>query len=388
MGRGPNHRRTATLASLAAELGVSRTTVSNAYNRPDQLSAELRQRVLEAARRLGYPGPDPVARSLRTKQAGAVGLLFTERLGYAFRDPAAVAFLEGLASACEQHGSGLVLVPGSQDREDRDGSLAIRRASVDAFVIYSMPDGDPGVTAVLERNLPTVVVDSPAGLGEAGYVGINDSSACAAIATHVVGLGHRRMGVVTTRLARDGYDGPASIQRQRATSYRLAAARLAGFAQGLTSSGVDWTKVPVEERQEHSVEAGAAAAAALLDRHPDLTAIMCMSDVYARGVVEHAAAKGIRVPEDLSVTGFDDTPEASIIGLTTMNQPMMDKGQVAGRMILGDSEPSTRTRRSGRRSPVDHAFRSAVDSEDDEQGPRRVLLPAELVIRTSTGPPG
>ena len=91
---GPPHaRRPATLASLAAELGVSRTTVSNAYNRPDQLSAPLRERVLEAARRLGYPGPDPVARSLRTRRAGAVGLLLTEELSYAFRDPGATGFL-------------------------------------------------------------------------------------------------------------------------------------------------------------------------------------------------------------------------------------------------------------------------------------------------------
>ena len=89
MSGPPNVRRPATLASLAAELGVSRTTVSNAYNRPDQLSAPLRARVLEAARRLGYPGPDPVARSLRTRRAGAVGLLLTEALSYAFRDPAA-----------------------------------------------------------------------------------------------------------------------------------------------------------------------------------------------------------------------------------------------------------------------------------------------------------
>ena len=75
---------------MAAEVGVSRTTVSNAYNRPDQLSAELRERILRAAAELGYSGPDPVARSLRTRQADAVGLIFSERLGYAFRDPGAV----------------------------------------------------------------------------------------------------------------------------------------------------------------------------------------------------------------------------------------------------------------------------------------------------------
>src|SRR5256885_3295220 len=127
----PSSRRPATLASLAAELGVSRTTVSNAYNRPDQLSAPLRARVLEAARRLGYPGPDPVARSLRTRKAGAVGLLLTEALSYAFRDPAATGFLEGLALACEDNGSGLLLVPVSPEAEDVS---AVARAGVDGFV--------------------------------------------------------------------------------------------------------------------------------------------------------------------------------------------------------------------------------------------------------------
>ena len=77
----------ATLASLAEELNVSRTTVSNAYNRPDQLSEDLRTRILETAKRLGYPGPDPVARSLRTRRAGAIGLLLTDCLLYTSPSP-------------------------------------------------------------------------------------------------------------------------------------------------------------------------------------------------------------------------------------------------------------------------------------------------------------
>ena len=110
MSRSPAPRRRATLASLAAELNVSRTTISNAYNRPDQLSADLRERVLAAAKDLGYPGPDPVARSLRTRKAGAVGLMITEPLNYAFSDPAALDFVAGLAESCEEAGQGLLLL--------------------------------------------------------------------------------------------------------------------------------------------------------------------------------------------------------------------------------------------------------------------------------------
>src|SRR5947207_1410750 len=89
--------RRATLQTIADHVGVSRATVSNAYNHPERLGDDLRERVLGAARELGYPGPDPAARRLRQQRAGAVGLVLTEALSYAFSDAAAVVFLEGLA---------------------------------------------------------------------------------------------------------------------------------------------------------------------------------------------------------------------------------------------------------------------------------------------------
>ncbi len=202
-------RRTATLASLAAELGVSRTTVSNAYNRPDQLSPALRRRVLDTARRLGYPGPDPVARSLRTRKAGAVGLLLTEALSYAFRDPVAIQFLEGLALACEDNGSGLLLVPVSPEAED---VRAVARAGVDGFVVYSMPDDDEHFAAVLERPVPVVVCDQPTDVPDVDRVGIDDQASMVELARHLGGLGHRRVGVLCMRLSTDRNDGFASVE--------------------------------------------------------------------------------------------------------------------------------------------------------------------------------
>src|SRR5699024_3255462 len=181
MSRPTRTRRQATLASLAAALGASRTTGCNAYDRPDQLSPELRKRAPGTAERLGYPGPDPVARSLRTRKAGALGLLLTENLSYAFRDPAAVGVLEGIALACEDQGIGLHLVPASPGNEDL---AAVHRAGVDGFVVYSVPDDDPHLEAVLARQVPTVIVDQPR-IDGISRVGPDDEAATKMLAKHL-----------------------------------------------------------------------------------------------------------------------------------------------------------------------------------------------------------
>src|ERR1700743_3014064 len=164
----PLPRRRATLASLAAELKVSRTTISNAYNRPDQLSPELRERVLATAKRMGYPGPDPVARSLRTRKAGAVGLLITEPLTYSFSDPAALDFVAGLAQSCEELGQGLMLVAVGPSRSVTDGTASVLAAGVDGFVVYSAARDDTYLQVVLQRRVAVGVGDQPkAGPGAA-----------------------------------------------------------------------------------------------------------------------------------------------------------------------------------------------------------------------------
>src|SRR5437879_6391192 len=93
-----------TLETIARHLGVSKMTVSNAYNHPDQLSPKLRDRILETARSLGYPGPNPLASTLRRGKTGTIGLVFEEPVSYMFTDPAAVLFVQGMASACDAAG--------------------------------------------------------------------------------------------------------------------------------------------------------------------------------------------------------------------------------------------------------------------------------------------
>lgn len=341
MPRSRHPRRTATLASLAAELGISRTTVSNAYNRPDQLSAELRERVLSAAKRRGYPGPDPVARSLRTRKAGAVGLLLTEDLSYSFRDPAAMSFLTGLAESCEIAGEGLLLIPAGPGAGGPDAAAVVHQAAVDGFVVYSVADDDPYLAAVCERNLPIVVCDQPRGIVDAALIVIDDRAATGQVAEYLLGLGHRRFGVLAMRLGRERADGVAREERLRSPHFHVQRERIAGVQDVLAGAGV---QAPlVIERYDHTVAAGVSAAAQALALDSEITALICTSDVLALGALEYAQQAGIDVPGELSVTGFDGVDAAMRAGLTTVRQPQEEKGRRAGALLTSSAQSGIAT---------------------------------------------
>ncbi|TFV59987.1 LacI family DNA-binding transcriptional regulator [Mycobacterium sp. PS03-16] len=338
MSGSPVPRRRATLASLAAELKVSRTTISNAYNRPDQLSAELRERIFTAAKRLGYPGPDPVARSLRTRRAGAVGLMITEPLNYSFSDPAALDFVAGLAESCEEVGQGLLLVAIGPNRSVEDGSAAVLAAGVDGFVVYSASDDDPYLPVVQQRHLPVVVVDQPRHVPGTSQVCIDDRAAMRRLAEHVLGLGHREIGLLTMRLGRDQPDGHprptlADPQRVKTAHFHVQRERIGGVLDAVAAAGLDAAAVTVVESYEHLPTSGGAAAEVALAANPRLTALMCTADVLALSAMDFLRARGIYVPGQMTVTGFDGIPDALRRGLTTVAQPSVEKGRRAGRLL-------------------------------------------------------
>lgn len=352
-----------TLARVAADLGVSAMTVSNAYRRPDQLSPALRERVFEAAARLGYAGPDPVARSLRRRRTDVVGVVYSNPLSYAFEDAAAVAFLAGLGGVTEEAGLGLLLVPAAAGRPsgERDPRAA-GEAAVDGFVVYSMADDEPLLLAALERRLPSVVVDQPT-RGGASFVGIDDWSAARAAAEHLLGLGHERVAIITSGLSADGRGGPADGERQEGASCHISRERLAGYRAALSGAGLAWGDVPIYECPGSEEWMGRGAAEALLARGPRPTALLCFSDRLALGAIEAAREVGLSVPGDLSIVGFDDAPiVAQAASLTTVHQDHREKGRAAGEMLV------SLLRGGGPPEPV--------------------VLPTRLVERGSTAPPG
>jgi DNA-binding LacI/PurR family transcriptional regulator len=344
-----------TLETIARELGVTKMTVSNAYNRPDQLSADLRDRILATAKRLNYAGPNPLASTLRRGRTGAFGVVSDDTLSYAFSDPAAVLFLKGMAEICQARTTGLLLIPAGTN--DDDAVALVRSALVDGFVLYSDHAGDRRSAAARERGLPMVHVDSPPMPGTP-WVGINDQAAAALAAEHVLELGHRRIGIASLPLSSDGYRGWVDDARTRVPGYALTQERLVGYRQAINAAGVDWRDVLVHEHQPNSTDSGRRAAAALLDRAERPTAILAMSDELAIGVLAAASERGIAVPAELSVVGFDDAPPAANSNptLSTIHQPLVEKGRTAARLLL-DPEPDA-----------------------------RVELPIELVVRASTAP--
>jgi DNA-binding LacI/PurR family transcriptional regulator len=356
----PARHERVTLATIAEALGVSRMTVSNAYNRPEKLSPALRERVFDTAKQLGYSGPDPLAATLRRGRVGALGLLFDDPLQYAFTDPAAVLFFEGIAGVCERERVGLALVPSRFERPAETD--LIRTALVDGFIAYCDLADDGRLDVIEERGLPMVIVDGPRRPGS-HHVGLDDRGAACAAAQHLIDLGHRRFGVIPFQLAPDNYEGPAGAERQAAIRFHASRERLHGYRNALEAAGIDWSTVPVEERSPHGRDAGRRSAGALLDRAERPTALLAMSDELAIGALQAAEDRGIAVPRELSVVGFDDTPSASHVNppLTTISQPHQEKGAAAARLLLESTE-------AGR--PV----------ESD------LIMPAELVVRASSAP--
>jgi DNA-binding LacI/PurR family transcriptional regulator len=329
----PTPRRRATLASLAAELKVSRTTISNAFNRPDQLSPELRERVLATAKRLGYV-PDPVARSLRTRKAGAVGLVMTEALTYSFSDPAARDFVAGVAQSCEELGQGLLLVAVGPSRSLEDGTAAVLGAGVDGFVLYSVRDDDPYLQVVLQRGLPVVVVDQPKNLTGVSRVGIDDRAAMRELADYVLGFGHREIGLLTMRLGRDRRQDLVDAERLKSTTFDVQRERILGVWDAMKAAGIDRDSLTVVESYDHLSTSGGDAAKVAMDANPRITALMCTTDILALSAMDYFRAHGIYVPGQMSITGFDGVPDALSRGLTTVAQPSLQKGRRAGELLL------------------------------------------------------
>jgi DNA-binding LacI/PurR family transcriptional regulator len=339
------------IADVAKEAGVSKTAVSFAFNSPERLNVATAAKIREVADAMGYR-PHPVARMLTQKNTMTIGLLTPQALSVVFGNPFYAELCAGVAAATDNAGFGLLFV------SPLHGSLvrAIGRATVDGFVAVGLSEDHPEVGQIRRAGLPMVLVDGDA-LPEHGSIESNDEVGARAAARHLLGLGHRQFAVVGI----EPPNMPGLFEYSPGPTETVTARRLTGYRQGLGLGGIKLG----EERivvGPATFDGGVASFRRIWEDGLRPTAVLAMSDVMAIGVVWAAREVGLRVPEDLSIVGFDDldvAPHASP-PLTTVHQPIRQKGEEAARLLL------------------------RMISRPDLERPEHKLLETRLIIRGST----
>ncbi|WP_040168026.1 LacI family DNA-binding transcriptional regulator [Microbacterium gorillae] len=341
----------ATLQTIADEVGVSRMTVSNAFSRPDQLSAELRERILAVAERVGYAGPDPAGRALARGRTGVIGMVLTDSPRDAFTDDVAVGFVRAVAGKLADANYSLVLLHGST----ADGRNPARDVAMDGAIVYSCVPRASGVTALRERHLPLVTVESTP-IADEPRVNLDDALGAREAAQHLLDLGHRDIALVVTSVNAAGE--PLSEAHGRDAVDDAIGRRLAGWGAALSAAGVRPRVIGTPGHDVDDILRDRIDA--LLDQPP--TAVLAFSDRAALEIIDQARDHDLRVPEDLSVIGFDDSPLAARVTppLTTVRQDIDAKGEAAAASLL--------------------ALLNGDPTAD-------ITLPTELVVRASTAPP-
>ena len=339
-------RRRPTSADVATEAGVSRTTVSFVLNgRTDvKIPTETRTRVLDAAERLGYH-PHAPARQLAGGRSHVLALVLRQTPEQIASDAILAETLRGLATAARGSGFRVLVEPLAPDGPDPSYAGLLRAQHADGLVISGPRTDDPQLEALVRDGFPVVLQGALPGL-DVTSVDVDNVAGAQRAVDHLVAIGHRRIACIT--------NAPLV--------YTAAQERLEGYRRALAEAGIRVDEQLIEPA-EFDAPSGHAAMARLLERAA-FDAVFVASDVVALGAIAALRDAGRRVPDDVSVVGFDDIPLAAYYDppLTTVRLPASELGQAAGRALL-------------------------ERIADPTAAPSRTLLPTELIVRASTAPP-
>lgn len=326
-----------TLDDLAALTGVSRATVSRVIN-GGPVSEVTRRRVLDALERTGYR-PNAAARTLASGRSGVVGVVMHIDPHGLFQDPYFSQLLQGMSDVLSDQAAGMMLWLGNRSKEETLDHI-LWMGLLDGVIVSANTLEDPLVDGLLASSLPTVLVGHRRNDRTASYVDVDHVEAADTVTTHLIRTGRRRVGHITGRRG-------TVAGEDRITGFRRAMERAGLSTEGLIVEG------------DFNEAAGSAGAFHLLDRGVD--AIFCANDATAVGALGTIRTRGLRVPEDVALAGFDDLEFAARLDppLTTIRQGVREQGVEAA-----------------------HTLFQLL--ENPAGGPRRVILPTELVIRQST----
>jgi LacI family transcriptional regulator len=304
-----------TINDIARLANVSKKTVSRVINDSPFVREETRTRVTEIMKRVGY-SPDPQARGLAFRRSFLIGLIYDNP-----NAPYVINIQEGALAALRRMGYELVVHP--CDRTGPEFFSEIRqligRQKLDGVILLPPVSEIAALPELLKRlECPYVRVLSAALDDPENLVLSRDRESSAEVAEHLARLGHTRIAMIS---------GP--------DSYRSSRERMAGFSQALAERGLKLEPQFIAEGA-YTFESGAACAEHLLSLTPRPTAIFAGNDETAAGVYRTAYLRGLKIPDDLTVVGFDDSPLASRLcpSLTTMRQPIRDMGRVAAEKLI------------------------------------------------------
>jgi LacI family transcriptional regulator len=309
-----------TIREVAMAAGVSLGTVSNVLNRPNSVAPETRQRVHEAIDALGFVRHAGAA-LMRGGRARTIGLVVLD-----VRNPYFTELARGVEDAARESGHLLILCNSDEDARQERGYLEVLEEQRVAGVLISPVDEQAEVLDRLrERGTSVVLLERR----RRGYcsVRVDDVGGGSLAAEHLLGLGHRSLLYVSASLAIRQYSD-----------------RLAGVRQALARAGLADQDCPVLETGAFGTAAdGRAASQALITDHPSVTGVICGNDLLALGLVAGLVSKGVRVPEEISVVGYDDIELAqqSPLPLTTVSQPKIELGRTAAQLLLEEARQDT-----------------------------------------------
>ena len=317
-----------TLKSIAKELGVSNATVSNAFNRPDQLSEKRRNDILASCKKLGYSGPNKAAQSLRSGKFNIAALVLPDSVEYMVTDPVASKFVKGVARVLEKNQVNLLLFSGTSENINAVSDF------VDGFICY----GSPRNTELIEQLKVTSkkVVTADFDIDRKASISIDNEKAAYEIAKlaihspsdHIAILGLR---LLDSNLTCRVYDAPnfdihCSIAHQR----------LLGYQRAITDVNAKLSDDRVWNIPESSHNFASIAVKEALTSIPRPNVLLCMSDLIALTALQEINALGLKIPEDIRVVGFDGIDEAlrSTPPLTTIHQNSEEKGSKAAELFI------------------------------------------------------
>ncbi|GAB3758328.1 LacI family DNA-binding transcriptional regulator [Microlunatus parietis] len=328
-------RKAPTSVDIARAAGISQATVSRALN-GGVVSDETRARILQISKSLGY-SPNAVARGLVTSRTGLVGVVVSD-----ITNPFYPEFLEEIGRTLADRGQQMLLQNGHAGDQQEAVELLLQQR-VDGIILTAATPGLGILRDLVRRRFPLVLANRTVDLACDSVEGDNAAGA-AAVVDHLYGLGHRRFAMI------EGTAGTST-----------ATQRTAGFLGRLADHGIE-LKDEFRVRTDFRYEQAFTGTERLLDRRYPPSAIFCHNDLLAFAALNVIKERGLRVPEDVSVVGFDNTLQSGwkSIDLTTVDQPLAAMAARSVELLGGRlAEP--------------------------ELPPRREVFPAELIIRGSTG---